>query len=85
MVGVFLAFLGILPIFKPKKRFSGAWITSMNLFVRFFLWHGCPGYFPDNISAIRAKSEANGCSITTDFLRKGFYSSYTLGRVLSYG
>jgi hypothetical protein len=36
------------------------------------------GRIQQEFAAIRAQSEANGCSITVDFTEKGFCSSYTL-------
>jgi len=35
----------------------------------------------EKFAAIRAKSEANGCSITVDFREQGFYFSYTQCRI----
>ena len=31
----------------------------------------------EKLAVIRAKIEANGCLITVDFSKKGFYSTYT--------
>jgi hypothetical protein len=56
---------------SSRERFRrGRWNSA-----RFCVDHG------EKFAAIRAKIEANGCSIPVDFSKKGFYFSYTRQRM----